>query len=246
MARTKETKKRTSTSPTIFKSKNIFSKKPTSEHPRSIPLKPTKSWKPISNTTRSFVIDLSRKSIPIALKTIPSSKIEELNDIYEDIIDKSNEEISKISAPPSYFTEKTFTYDMLPTNLKKMNAYLLLLESNLQKLQEATEIELASTEATRRKLLDLKKEQQTLRQHRDTLPSILQDLPEESDRELKSLNFCRQHPAVVVDPLTLEFNKELASFRTTINGLLEKQNQKNQPVYALIKKILKLKRQYSL
>ena len=90
-------------------------------------MKPTKSWKPISNTTRSFVIDLSRKSIPIALKTIPSSKIEELNDIYEDIIDKSNEEISKISAPPSYFTEKTFTYDMLPANLVRLASQAHLL-----------------------------------------------------------------------------------------------------------------------
>lgn len=148
-----------------------------------------------------------------------------------------------------------------------MSAYLLLLESNLQKLQEATELELASTEATRRKLLDLKKEQQTLRQHRDTLPSILQDLPEESDRELKSLNFCRQLPAVVVDPLTLVFRlfstrcsrnstrssrrsgqPSTASWRSRIKRVfrLLSSHGLDQPVYALIKKILKLKRQYSL
>lgn len=148
-----------------------------------------------------------------------------------------------------------------------MSAYLLLLESNLQKLQEATELELASTEDTRRKLLDLKKEQQTLRQHRDTLPSILQDLPEESDRELNSLNFCRQHPAVVVDPLTLVFRlfstrcsrnstrssrrsgqPSTASWRSRIKRVfrLLSSHGLDQPVYALIKKILKLKRQYSL
>ncbi|KAK8793497.1 hypothetical protein WA158_004856 [Blastocystis sp. Blastoise] len=208
-----------------------------------------KSWKPLNESTRIFSISSARKAIPIALKAIPSSKLEEMNNVYDDILEKTNEELQKIDAPPTHFNDKTIPYKDLPLFYNKLKAYLFLLQYNENKLDISKKREKQVIQNLQEQLHVINEEKKQITANNKLLPLIVQDLPDDSD-DINIINdknnIWRQKPITGKDPFLLEYKSELSSFRKLVTDLINQQSEEDQSIYNSIHQILSIKHQLGI